>query len=84
MLHGEVFQKLEEMARVLRDNPKPFGGIQLVVTGDFFQLPPVSKGGPRFYCFQTVSITISFHFHFDSNRYSYVIERMAIMYTGPI
>lgn len=41
MVDGEFFDKLEELARKIRNNGRPFGGIQLVVTGDFFQLPPV-------------------------------------------
>ena len=41
MVDGELFDKLEEIARRIRNNGRPFGGIQLVVTGDFFQLPPV-------------------------------------------
>lgn len=43
MLEGDFFDKLETIARILRKNSKPFGGIQLVLTGDFFQLPPVVK-----------------------------------------
>ena len=35
--------KLEQIARIIRNNGRPFGGIQLVVTGDFFQLPPVPE-----------------------------------------
>ena len=41
MVDGELFDKLEEIARMIRNNGRPFGGIQLVITGDFFQLPPV-------------------------------------------
>ncbi|PGH03414.1 hypothetical protein AJ79_07380 [Helicocarpus griseus UAMH5409] len=41
MVDGDLFDKLEEVARKIRNNGRPFGGIQLVVTGDFFQLPPV-------------------------------------------
>lgn len=44
MVDGELFDKLEEIARLLRNNGRPFGGIQLVITGDFFQLPPVPDG----------------------------------------
>jgi len=43
MVDGELFDKLEQIARALRNNGRPFGGIQLVVTGDFFQLPPVPE-----------------------------------------
>ncbi|EWC48606.1 hypothetical protein DRE_01828 [Drechslerella stenobrocha 248] len=45
MVDGDLFDKLEGVARVLKNNGRPFGGIQLVVTGDFFQLPPVPDNG---------------------------------------
>ena len=41
MVDGDLYDKLEHIARAIRNNGRPFGGIQLVVTGDFFQLPPV-------------------------------------------
>jgi hypothetical protein len=41
MLDGTLFDKLEYIARYVRGNDEPFGGIQLIVSGDFFQLPPV-------------------------------------------
>jgi ATP-dependent DNA helicase PIF1 len=43
MVDGALFDKLEQVARTIRNNGRPFGGIQLVVTGDFFQLPPVPE-----------------------------------------
>lgn len=43
MVDGDLFDKLEDIARRIRNNGRPFGGIQLVVTGDFFQLPPVPE-----------------------------------------
>lgn len=43
MVDGDLFDKLENVARIIRNNGRPFGGIQLVVTGDFFQLPPVPE-----------------------------------------
>ncbi|SMR46422.1 unnamed protein product [Zymoseptoria tritici ST99CH_1A5] len=45
MVDGDLFDKLEAIARQIRNNARPFGGIQLVITGDFFQLPPVPEGG---------------------------------------
>lgn len=45
MVDGDLFDKLEAIARSLRNNGRPFGGIQLVITGDFFQLPPVPDYG---------------------------------------
>lgn len=43
MVDGDLFDKLESVARAMRNNGRPFGGIQLVITGDFFQLPPVPE-----------------------------------------
>ncbi|XP_064415803.1 ATP-dependent DNA helicase PIF1 [Latimeria chalumnae] len=56
MVEGEFFDKLEAVARVVRRRDEPFGGIQLIVCGDFLQLPPVTraKEGPKF-CFQARS-----------------------------
>jgi ATP-dependent DNA helicase PIF1 len=43
MIDGRLFDKLERLARLIRGGSLPFGGIQLVVCGDFFQLPPVPE-----------------------------------------
>ncbi|GMI46743.1 hypothetical protein TrCOL_g1689 [Triparma columacea] len=41
MMEGAFLNKLDVIARHVRSTTKPFGGIQLVMCGDFFQLPPV-------------------------------------------
>ena len=33
--------------RVIRKTDSPFGGIQLILCGDFLQLPPVTKGADK-------------------------------------
>ena len=38
MLDADAFDALEYVARELRRNPAPFGGIRLVLSGDFFQV----------------------------------------------
>lgn len=45
MVDGELFDKLSQIGRTIRNNGRPWGGIQLVITGDFFQLPPVPDNG---------------------------------------
>lgn len=55
MIDGLLFDKLNLVAKILRNNDKPFGGIQVVCTGDFFQLPPVCKNGEPLYCFDTMA-----------------------------
>ena len=52
MISPELFDKLEEIARVIRKNNKPFGGIQLIMTGDFYQLPVVKCDK---FCFEAKS-----------------------------
>ena len=44
MMTPEFFEKLDQVARLVRRRSKPFGGLQLVLCGDFYQLPPVSRG----------------------------------------
>jgi ATP-dependent DNA helicase PIF1 len=46
MLNGRTLGFLDFLCRRLRGDPRPFGGIQIVSTGDFLQLPPVNKN-PR-------------------------------------
>jgi ATP-dependent DNA helicase PIF1 len=43
MMSRKMFDLLDQIGRAARRNPgKAFGGIQLVFTGDFFQLPPIA------------------------------------------
>lgn len=41
MVDGDLFTKLNQIAQSIRSNSKPFGGIQLILVGDFYQLPPI-------------------------------------------
>jgi ATP-dependent DNA helicase PIF1 len=54
MLDPEYLRKLEKIARNIRTpiNQKTFGAIQIILLGDFAQLPPVSKTNNITYCFQ--------------------------------
>ncbi|XP_077372024.1 ATP-dependent DNA helicase PIF1 [Festucalex cinctus] len=53
MVDATFFDKLESVARSLRRSTEPFGGIHLIICGDFLQLPPVSKGKEKSkFCFQ--------------------------------
>jgi ATP-dependent exoDNAse (exonuclease V) alpha subunit len=45
MLHGNRLNMVNEVAKLLRKSDKPFGGLQVVLVGDLFQLPPISRGG---------------------------------------
>ncbi|KAJ4433568.1 hypothetical protein ANN_15877 [Periplaneta americana] len=62
-------RKLEHVARVVRGNDRPFGGVQLILCGDFLQLPPVTreteqKNNIRF-CFQSAAWERCVHSSFE-------------------
>ncbi|MBU1667981.1 helix-turn-helix domain-containing protein [bacterium] len=43
MVSPEIFSSMDKVLRAFKNSPEPFGGVQVVISGDFFQLPPVSK-----------------------------------------
>lgn len=45
MLHGKRLDMVDEACRLLRKAERPFGGLQVILVGDLFQLPPVNRGG---------------------------------------
>lgn len=47
MLHDYRFDMVEQVLRRVRDDDRPFGGLQVILCGDFFQLPPVNRGGGK-------------------------------------
>ncbi|CAO3613578.1 unnamed protein product [Mucor fragilis] len=55
MVDAELFDKMDYIAKRVRHTDAPFGGIQIVVTGDFFQLPPVSKDRTSKFAFEAES-----------------------------
>jgi len=47
MLHGKRLDMINEVCKLLRQNDQPFGGLQVVLVGDLFQLPPISRGSEQ-------------------------------------
>ncbi len=43
MLHGFQLDMIEKVCKRFKRSNKPFGGLQVILSGDFFQLPPVEK-----------------------------------------
>jgi ATP-dependent DNA helicase PIF1 len=52
MLPPDLFDKIENVARRIRHNDEPFGGIQLILSGDFLQLPAINSDS---FCFESKS-----------------------------
>ncbi len=47
MLSAEQLDMVDLICREFRKNDLPFGGMQVVLSGDFFQLPPITRNGER-------------------------------------
>lgn len=45
MLSGATLQAAEQIARIARGNPEPWGGLRIIAVGDFAQLPPIAQDG---------------------------------------
>lgn len=52
MLPDFLFDLLNEVLQLVRNNQAPFGGIQMILVGDFLQLPPIMRNGEDF-CFKS-------------------------------
>lgn len=57
MLRGDVMEYINQTLKFIRGNEEPFGGIQIILIGDFFQLPPVSEASVELkeldFCFKS-------------------------------
>ena len=56
MMSQKLFEMLDAIGKAVRRNLKPFGGIQVIFSGDFYQLPPVgTKDEPETtkFCFES-------------------------------
>lgn len=49
MIDAQTLDMVDQVCRMVRQSNEAFGGIQVVLVGDFFQLPPVSKNGESAY-----------------------------------
>ena len=58
MIDGSLFNTLNHVAKRMRNRKHPFGGLQLVICGDFLQLPPVGNkvtGEPPTFAFESTT-----------------------------
>jgi ATP-dependent DNA helicase PIF1 len=64
MFSLKLFNTLNEIGKAVRGNFNPFGGIQLIFSGDFFQLPPVGnqdEPDTQRFCFESDDWNSVFH-----------------------
>lgn len=50
MINGDLFELIDKYLKLIKNNDSPFGGVQLILSGDFFQLSPVNS---NYYCFES-------------------------------
>jgi len=55
MLSAEMLDLIDAVFKLVRKSEEPFGGIQVIVIGDFLQLPPVSKDGNCRFAFESLA-----------------------------
>jgi hypothetical protein len=55
MLSASVFEAADAVCREVRRSEAPFGGIPVVLVGDFFQLPPVSRLRESQFCYDSAT-----------------------------
>lgn len=66
MVRADTFDRIDKILRVLNKSAKPFGGKQMIVFGDLFQLPPIAKWQEHKY----LTDYYGGIFFFNSNAYS--------------
>ncbi|MBL7045089.1 MAG: helix-turn-helix domain-containing protein, partial [Parcubacteria group bacterium] len=47
MLHHFRLDMVDKVCKMFKESAEPFGGMQVILVGDFFQLPPISRGSER-------------------------------------
>ena len=65
MMSLKIFELLDKIGKAVRLCDKPFGGIQIIFCGDFFQLPPVGNPNEHDtikYCFESPLWNSSFDY----------------------
>ena len=72
MLTPDLFERLDDIGRAIRKEPnRPFGGIHLILVGDFCQLPPIAK--------DSSGDEIETRFVFESERWDKTVTTVVLL-----
>lgn len=55
MLDANMLDMVDRVLRAVRRSEAPFGGVQVVLVGDFFQLPPISRGREVHFAYESAA-----------------------------
>jgi len=76
MLHAKQLNLVNEVLKHVRKNDSAFGGIQVIVAGDFFQLPPIGSKGEsnrdKFAFMSQAWLDAGFHIYYLSEQHRQV------------
>ena len=61
MVRADTFDKIDRILKVINHSDKPFGGKQMLLFGDLFQLPPVAKSKEMEYLYDRFGGIHFFH-----------------------
>lgn len=81
MVRRDLFDAVDQILRKYRDEDKPFGGVQLILFGDMYQLPPIVTDEDRPILYQKYENYSNYFF--DSSAYkelSLMIVRLSHVY----
>ena len=53
MMSKDLFETADKILRAVRRRNVPFGGVQVILVGDFLQVPVVSRSSEKFFCFES-------------------------------
>ncbi|KND49861.1 MAG: ATP-dependent DNA helicase PIF1 [Parcubacteria bacterium C7867-003] len=78
MLHNYRLDLIDWICRQMKHNESPFGGMQIILCGDFFQLPPVTRSGSR--TFEDVPFGATVESEFAYKSQSFLASKFVICY----
>ncbi len=78
MLHNFRLDLIEWICRQMKRNEKPFGGMQIILCGDFFQLPPVTRNGNQRFTDVPFGETVESEFAYTSQ--SFLASQFVVCY----
>ena len=80
MLGSKMLEMLDKIARYFREDDLPFGGIQVIFTGDFLQLPPIQDSfaflGKTWDTLDLQIIYLKKMYRFTDEVYAKMLERV--------
>ena len=81
MVDADLFEKMNYCLQLFRNNGRPFGGLQVIASGDFYQLPPVKSTkfvfeSPTFYQVFSQKIELTEIFRQEDFSFSSLLNRI--------